>query len=34
MPNPYGDGSAGERIADIVVSALTGRPRTTEDWIP
>jgi UDP-N-acetylglucosamine 2-epimerase (non-hydrolysing) len=31
-PNPYGDGLAGARIADIVVSALTGRPRTTEDW--
>jgi UDP-N-acetylglucosamine 2-epimerase (non-hydrolysing) len=32
--NPYGDGRAGERIADIVVSALAGRPRTTEDWSP
>jgi UDP-N-acetylglucosamine 2-epimerase (non-hydrolysing) len=31
-PNPYGDGRAGERIADIVVSALTGRPRRTSDW--
>jgi UDP-N-acetylglucosamine 2-epimerase (non-hydrolysing) len=30
--NPYGDGKAGERIADIVVSNLTGGPRTTEDW--
>lgn len=30
--NPYGDGRAGERIADILVSALTGRPRTTQDW--
>jgi UDP-N-acetylglucosamine 2-epimerase len=30
--NPYGDGRAGERIADIVVSHLTGSPRTTEDW--
>ena len=30
--NPYGDGRAGERIADIVVSDLTGAPRTTEDW--
>lgn len=30
-PNPYGDGRAGERIADIVVSDLTGRPRRTED---
>ena len=34
MANPYGDGRAGERIADIVVSTLTGRPRTTEDWSP
>jgi len=32
MPNPYGDGRAGERIADIVVAALTGRARGTEDW--
>jgi UDP-N-acetylglucosamine 2-epimerase (non-hydrolysing) len=32
--NPYGDGRAGERIADIVHSELTGRPRRTEDWIP
>ena len=32
MPNPYGDGRAGERIADIVVAALTGRARATEDW--
>jgi len=32
MPSPYGDGRAGERIADIVVSSLTGRARTTEDW--
>jgi UDP-N-acetylglucosamine 2-epimerase (non-hydrolysing) len=30
--NPYGDGRAGERIADIVVSALLGRARTTEEW--
>jgi len=30
--NPYGDGRAGERIADIVSSVLTGGPRTTEDW--
>jgi UDP-N-acetylglucosamine 2-epimerase (non-hydrolysing) len=34
MANPYGDGRAGERIADIVVSSLTGRPRATEDWSP
>lgn len=32
--NPYGDGRAGERIADIVHSELTGRTRRTEDWIP
>lgn len=31
-PNPYGDGRAGERIADIVVSELTGRARRTTDW--
>ena len=30
--NPYGDGRAGERIADIVVHALTGAPRRTQDW--
>ena len=32
--NPYGDGRAGERIADILVSALTGAPRRTSDWTP
>ena len=32
IPNPYGDGRAGERIADIVISALTGSARRTEDW--
>lgn len=32
--NPYGDGRAGERIADIVVAELTGRARRTEDWKP
>ncbi len=31
-PNPYGDGRAGERIADIVASELLGVPRRTEDW--
>ena len=31
---PYGDGRAGERIADIVASALTGRARRTPDWTP
>jgi len=30
--NPYGDGRAGERIADILVADLTGRPRETQDW--
>lgn len=34
VANPYGDGRAGERIADIVVSELTGRPRRTTDWDP
>ena len=33
-PNPYGDGRAGERIADIVVADLSGSPRRTEDWMP
>ena len=31
-PNPYGDGRAGERIADIVLADLAGTPRRTEDW--
>lgn len=31
-PNPYGDGRAGERIADILLSDLTGTARRTEDW--
>jgi len=31
-PNPYGDGLAGERIADIVLADLLGRPRRTTDW--
>ena len=30
--NPYGDGRASERIADIVVSHVTGTPRHTSDW--
>lgn len=30
--NPYGDGRAGERIADIVASHLLGTPRETTDW--
>ncbi len=32
VANPYGDGRAGERIADVVVHALTGAPRRTTDW--
>ncbi len=28
----YGDGRAGERIADVVVSELTGAERRTRDW--
>lgn len=32
VPNPYGDGQAGRRIADIIVSELTGRERRTTDW--
>jgi UDP-N-acetylglucosamine 2-epimerase (non-hydrolysing) len=30
--NPYGDGRAGERIADILFHRLTGASRRTEDW--
>jgi len=30
--NPYGDGRAGERIADIIHHALTGAARVTDDW--
>jgi UDP-N-acetylglucosamine 2-epimerase (non-hydrolysing) len=29
---PYGDGRAGERIADIVAHRISGSPRVTEDW--
>ena len=32
--NPFGDGRAGERIADILAADLLGRPRTTRDWQP
>ncbi len=32
FPNPYGDGLAAERIADITVAALTGERRRTVDW--
>jgi len=31
-PNPYGDGRAGERIADILRAGLVGEGRRTEDW--
>jgi UDP-N-acetylglucosamine 2-epimerase (non-hydrolysing) len=31
-PNPYGDGHAAERIADILAQRLTGRARHTSDW--
>ena len=30
--NPYGDGRAGERIADILAADLIGRTRRLEDW--
>lgn len=30
--NPYGDGRAGERIADLTVHYLTGCERRTRDW--
>jgi len=33
-PNPYGDGRAGTRIADIVRADLAGTPRRAEDWAP
>jgi UDP-N-acetylglucosamine 2-epimerase (non-hydrolysing) len=31
--NPYGDGRAGARIADVIMHKLLGIPRRTEDWI-
>jgi UDP-N-acetylglucosamine 2-epimerase (non-hydrolysing) len=31
-PNPFGDGNAGKRIADIAVQHLCGAARVTEDW--
>ena len=31
-PNPYGDGAAGERIADVLAADLCGALRRTEDW--
>ena len=33
-PNPYGDGHAGARIADLVRHRLTGAPREWSDWAP
>lgn len=30
--NPYGDGRAGERIADALLASLTGQSRSTSDW--
>jgi len=30
--SPFGDGRAGERIADLVVHHLTGAPRIMQDW--
>ncbi len=32
--NPYGDGRAGERIADVLIAGLTGSARRTQDWTP
>jgi UDP-N-acetylglucosamine 2-epimerase (non-hydrolysing) len=32
VENPYGDGHAGERIADIVINTLSGSTRRTTDW--
>ena len=32
-PNPYGDGRAGTRIADILLANFLGCPRQTEDWV-
>ena len=32
LSNPYGDGKAAARIADIVVHRLTGDKRRTRDW--
>lgn len=30
--NPYGDGRAGERIADVLLHKFRGLPRRNEDW--
>ena len=32
IASPFGDGRAGERIADIIVSQLTGSSRSMTDW--
>ncbi len=32
LANPYGDGRAGERIADVLLADLLGLPRATTDW--
>lgn len=32
VPNPYGDGRAGERIADVLLADLASAPRETEEW--
>ncbi|MCG6954716.1 MAG: UDP-N-acetylglucosamine 2-epimerase (non-hydrolyzing) [Gemmatimonadetes bacterium] len=32
LPNPYGDGMAGERIADILAADLLGGSRRLSDW--
>jgi UDP-N-acetylglucosamine 2-epimerase len=34
VANPFGDGRAGERIADILAAELLERPRATRDWQP
>jgi len=34
VPNPFGDGRAGERIADILAADLLERTRATSDWQP
>jgi len=34
VPSPFGDGRAGERIADILAADLLARPRATSDWQP
>lgn len=31
-PSPFGDGRAGERIADLLIHHVTGGPRLMQDW--